>query len=92
MKLKSSLKYVPDIAELAANPTNPATWTKVFLERSAEWIITWYSRRPVLKLVKTAKAVAALDTYDDLLRKHFGADRVAAVKYSQNNLQSFLGT
>ncbi len=92
MQLKGSLKYVPDIVELATAPANPATWTRVLLEKPAEWLVTWYRRRPVVKLVKTAKEVAALSSYNDLLEKHFGTESVAAVRYSRHLIESLAQT
>jgi hypothetical protein len=86
MTLGSSLKFIPDAVELATNPTNPVTWTKVLLEKPAEWLIGWYRRRPVAKLVRTAKQVAAMEGYDGLLYKHFGIDAAEAVIENRRGL------
>jgi len=74
MKLQPALRYVPDALELVTNPTNPAKWTKVLLGWPASMLISWYRRRPVSKLVRTAKAIGALPDYERLLTKHFGEE------------------
>jgi len=73
MKLETAVRYIPDAAEVAANPTNPAGWARVLLGLPTEALISWYRRRPVAKLVRTARAISALPDYDRLLTKHFGS-------------------
>jgi hypothetical protein len=72
MKLETAVRYIPDAAEVVANPTNPAKWAKVLLGQPTEVLLAWYRRRPVAKLVQTGKAVNAMKGYDSLLTKHFG--------------------
>jgi hypothetical protein len=72
MRVEASLRYIPQAAELAANPTNPVGWARLLLEKPADALISWYRRRPVTKLVQTAKAIGSLRQYDRLLAKHFG--------------------
>jgi hypothetical protein len=79
MLMESSLKYIPPAAEIAANPTNPIDWIKLLLDQPADLLIGWYRRRPIRKLVRTAKQVVALDSYGDLLIKHFGPSVAMAV-------------
>jgi hypothetical protein len=73
MKLETALRYIPDAAELATNPTNPAGWARVLLGLPTEALISWYRRRPVAKLVRTARTIKAMPDYDRLLTKHFGS-------------------
>jgi hypothetical protein len=72
MKLEPALRYIPDVAQIAANPTNPVEWTRALLGLPTEALLSWYRRRPVAKLVQTARGVGALPDYDSLLAKHFG--------------------
>jgi hypothetical protein len=72
MKLEAALRYIPDAANLAANPTNPVGWARMLLNLPTEALVSWYRRRPVAKLVRTARALGALPDYDVLLTKHFG--------------------
>ena len=88
MKLEPALRYIPDAAQLAANPTNPAGWTRVLLGLPIEELISWYRRRPVAKLVRTARAVGALPDYDRLLAKHFGGGLASRVLEIQGLLQN----
>jgi hypothetical protein len=72
LKLEASLRYIPDVVELAANPTNPVSWARLLLDKPAEALIAWNRRRPVAKLVKVARDVKAMRDYSTLLAKHFG--------------------
>ena len=81
MSIETSLKYLPDVASLAANPSNPAAWSKMILQKPVEWLLEWYYNRPVNKLVRTARQVASLTSYGDLLTKHFGSGGTEAVQY-----------
>lgn len=72
MRLETTMRYIPDAVELASNPTNPAGWASLLLDKPAQALIGWYRRRPVAKLVQAANAVGALEHYDRLLTKHFG--------------------
>jgi hypothetical protein len=74
MRVEKSLRYIPDAAEIAANPTNPVTWARVLLEKPLHAMISWYRLRPVAKLVSGARTVGALEHYDRLLTKHFGEE------------------
>jgi hypothetical protein len=74
MKLEPALRYIPDAVDLVANPTNPAKWMSTLLGLPAEALLSWYRRRPVAKLVRTAQAVGALPDYGNLLTKHFGEE------------------
>lgn len=74
MRLETVLRYVPDVADLAANPTRPASWARLLLGMPIDALMDWYRRRPIAKLVRTAKTVASLKYYERLLSKHFGED------------------
>lgn len=87
MSLETSLRYIPDAVELATNPTNPAGWAKVLLGAPTEALLSWYWRRPVAKLVRTAKAVGALRDYSNLLTKHFGEEVTTRAMGFQKELQ-----
>jgi hypothetical protein len=87
MKLESALRYIPDAVELAANPTNPAGWARVLLGLPTQALVSWYRRRPIAKLVRTARAVNELPDYDNLLTKHFGKTMPQSVLAAQKVLQ-----
>jgi len=88
MKFESALRYIPDAAVVAANPTNPGGWAQLLLGKPTEALVSWYRRRPVAKLVRTAKDVAAISDYDGLLAKHFGNEAAARVLEMQNMLHA----
>ena len=72
LSVESTLKCVPDIVALAANPSESTTWVNAFLQRPALWLVSWYQRRPVRKIIRTAEQVASLSSYGDLVARHFG--------------------
>ncbi len=80
MKLESTLRIVPEMTELALNPTSPTTWVKTLLDRPAEALLRWYRRRPVGMLLKSAHQVSSMREYDNLLQKHFGHDATSALR------------
>ena len=84
MIVETTLRYIPGIVDLVTAPSNPAVWTRVFLEKPVEWLIEWYRRRPVSKLVRTAEQVASLDSYDDLVIKHFGLSGADELQFIQD--------
>jgi len=87
MKLEPALRYIPDAVGIAANPTNPSGWAQLLLHMPIDALVNWYRRRPVTKLVSTAREVSALPDYDRLLTKHFGAGTAARVQEIQNKNQ-----
>jgi hypothetical protein len=87
MKLEAAFRYIPDAVDLAVNPANPAGWTKLLLNMPTEALIHWYRRRPIAKLVRTARAVGALPDYDALLTKHFGEALASSTLELQSRLQ-----
>jgi hypothetical protein len=88
MKIESALRYIPDAAGVAANPTNPVGWAQLLLGKPTEALVSWYRRRPVAKLVRTAKDVGAMSDYDGLLAKHFGQEATARILEIQNVLHA----
>jgi len=72
IKLEPALRYIPDAVDLVTNPTNPIRWARLLLSMPTDALVNWYRRRPVAKLVRTAKTVSALPGYETLLIKHFG--------------------
>jgi hypothetical protein len=89
-KLEPALRYIPDAAELAANPTNPAGWAKVLLGLPTEALVSWYRRRPVAKLVRTGRAIGALPGYESLLQKHFGEELTSRALELQSGFQRIM--
>ena len=87
LKLEPALRYIPDVVEVAANPTNPAGWARMLLGLPTEALISWYRRRPVAKLVRAGRAVGALPGYDSLLKKHFGDAFTSTALEIQSGLQ-----
>ena len=87
MKLEAVLRYIPDAADLAANPTNPTGWARLLLNMPTEKLINWYRRRPVAKLVRTARSVGALPDYGSLLAKHFGEQVAWRTLREQSRIQ-----
>ena len=79
MVLESTLRVIPDMTELATNATAPSAWVTALVSKPAEWLILWYRRRPIRKLLRTAHQVVSLDDYGNLLDKHFGAEAMTAV-------------
>ena len=90
MKMEPTLRYIPDAAELLANPANPSGWVKVLLGLPTELLLGWYRRRPVSKLVQTSKTVGALSEYDSLLTKHFGAEMASKTLEIQKSPETWL--
>ena len=74
MRLETVFRYIPDAMELAANPTKPAGWAHLLLGKPMDALVSWYRRRPVRKLVRTAKTLGSLQHYERLLSKHFGEE------------------
>jgi hypothetical protein len=87
MKLEAVLRYIPDAVDVAANPTNPAGWARLLLNMPTEALISWYRRRPVAKLVRTARSVGALPDYGGLLAKHFGEQVAWITLREQSRIQ-----
>ena len=70
----NAVRYIPDVVDLAADPTRPSSWARLLLGKPLDALINWYRRRPVAKLIRTAKTVASLEHYERLLSKHLGQD------------------
>jgi hypothetical protein len=87
MKLETAIRYIPDAADLATNPTNPGGWAKVLLGLPTEALLSWYRRRPVAKLLRTARAVSKLQDYDRLLAKHFSPKLASDALEIQSSIQ-----
>ncbi|WP_326585425.1 hypothetical protein OG889_45000 [Streptomyces sp. NBC_00481] len=66
------IDIVPGVVKVAANPLDPVGYAETLLARPADWIRSWWLRRPVRSALRLSTRLDDLGRYDRLLEEATG--------------------
>ncbi|MFE9993456.1 hypothetical protein [Streptomyces avermitilis] len=66
------LDIAPDVVQAAANPLNVSSYADALISRPAEWIRSWWVRRPIRSAFALSDRLLGLSQYDQLLEAATG--------------------
>ncbi|MDT0393004.1 hypothetical protein [Streptomyces dubilierae] len=72
------IDIVPGVVKVAANPLDPVGYAEALLARPADWIRSWWLRRPVSAALRLSTRLDHLSNYERLLEEATGQSCDAA--------------
>ncbi|MFI6213843.1 hypothetical protein ACIBCD_17785 [Nocardia brasiliensis] len=69
------IDIVPDVAKVVTNPLDMDNYTEALLARPAEWLRSWWLRRPIRPALELHSRLDDLGRYDRLLEQATGQRR-----------------
>jgi hypothetical protein len=72
------IEIVPGVVKVAANPLDPVGYAEALLMRPADWIRSWWLRRPVRSALRLSTRLDHLSNYERLLEEATGQSCDAA--------------
>lgn len=72
ISLEALVRYAPEVMKPVMTPTDPTKYSASLVLQPVEWLIQWWQRRPISKLLQVANQVGEVDKYNLLATQVFG--------------------
>jgi hypothetical protein len=72
LRIESVVRYIPEIVKPALAPGDPTKYSANLVLQPIDWLMNWWSRRPISMLFDTAKQLLALQDYANSIARIFG--------------------